>query len=74
MASLIQPKTRTWDVEWVQNILPAREAVEVLKIFLPSERGKNKLFWEHERSGEHSVRSTCRLYRKLEKASIGGES
>lgn len=55
-------------------MLPPMAAGAVLKLFLPLVPSEDKMFWEHEYSGEFSVRSSYRLIKQLDKWTSVGES
>ncbi|KAG6718118.1 hypothetical protein I3842_04G134700 [Carya illinoinensis] len=62
VSELIDDRTRSWDVEKVRRCLPPREAEEVLHMVLTSISRPDELVWEHEKSGQFSVRSAYRLF------------
>ncbi|KAG2667144.1 hypothetical protein I3760_15G097700 [Carya illinoinensis] len=62
VSDLIDDRTRSWDVEKVRRCLPSREAEEVLHMVLTSVSRPDELIWEHEKSGQFSVRSAYRLF------------
>lgn len=59
---MIDGHTKWWDMVKVRRILPPREAYEVLNMMLPSDNRPESIVWEHEQSGQFSVKSAYRLF------------
>lgn len=73
METLIDNNTGCWDMEKIQSLLPQLAVAEVLKIPIPLEPREDKLNWEHEKSGQYSVRSGYRWCKIIEKRNKRGE-
>lgn len=71
---LVNPNTRSWDVEKVYRLLHPYIAMEVKKKFLLTDLRADRHFWEHEKNGEYNVRSGFRMCGNLDNANRNGES
>ena len=65
VANLINPSTRTWDVNLVQGLLLTEEAALVLSIPLSYPPMEDKIIWPFTPSGNYTVNSRSKFLAKL---------
>lgn len=63
---LLEPGSRSWNVELVRNSFIGIDAEEILKIQKSRTMEEDVLAWAHERSGQYSVWSAYRLLKEEE--------
>ncbi|KAJ1408699.1 Reverse transcriptase zinc-binding domain [Sesbania bispinosa] len=54
---MLRPGSRAWDIEKIQDLLPAEFAQKVIQTPICWEGDDDLFYWPHERSGVYSVRS-----------------
>ena len=65
VADLINPSTRTWDINLVHGLLSPKEAALVLSIPLSRTLVEDKIIWPFTPSGNYTVNSGSKFLAKL---------
>ncbi|KAL6194310.1 hypothetical protein ACLB2K_035394 [Fragaria x ananassa] len=74
VADLIDENTRSWSLEWLEELFTHEEVDMIQRIPLSARRGADVLIWHYDKRGQYSVNSGYKVARIMESMGVQASS